>query len=95
MTLQSTTPTSSSTEIPDGQAFASLAMLILHLVIITCALGYARADVMRRAVGWELALGGPDLPAMSRATAGLSSMPTPRELRLEAPADRSRLVRAL
>lgn len=97
MTLPNTTPSTTAApyEIPDLQAFASLAMLILHLVIITCALGYAHATTVRQTVGFELAQGGPDLPTKTRTTAASSNVTVPPGLRLAVPADPSRLVRAL
>ena len=92
---QSSNTSSTSYEIPNFQAFASLAMLILHLVIITCALGYAHAETLRQTVGLELAQGGPELPAMKRGTPSPASFTECSAHRLESPTDSNRRVRAL
>lgn len=92
---QPSNTSSTSYEIPNFQAFASLAMLILHLVIITCALGYAHAETLRQTVGLELAQGGPELPAMKCRTHSLAPRGGGSRCRLESPTDSNRRVRAL
>lgn len=68
-------------------------MLVIHLVIITCALGYSRAEDVRKTVGLELAAGGVGL-SEAHAT-GTTVTRLDSGSCLGSPHEESRLVSAL